>query len=187
MVPLHCTDTIALLCSASVCFPQFSFWVLYAILLLGASHNFASGCFPQFFFWVLPTILLGFGQKAGAASAGSTIPRLPSRKTAKPAFPPLRQSPSLSSPFFLAIVFPLFPLVCSSSPHAARSQDFCLCKSAKTHTACVTGWGTVQNQPSLQLISTLSSFCPFTKNPLFIIIIIMIVYSDGNLGGNLLL
>ena len=173
---LHCYNSIAVL----------SFCVLPTILLLCASH----------------TILMpGSGQKAGAASAVSTIPGLPSRKTAKPAFPPLQQSPSLSSPFFLAIVFPLFPLVCSSSPHAARSQDFCLCKSAKTHTE----WRKVQNHHSLQLVSTLSSFCPFTKNPLLslqhsrcvfssylifktiIIIIIIIIYSDGNLGGNLLL
>ena len=152
----------------------FCFCVLTAILLLGASHN-PTSCASHNSAW--------FWTKGRCSQCCEHDPRTSVAENCKTCFSSLQQSPSLSSPFFLAIVFPLFPLVCSSSPHAARSQDFCLCKSAKTHT----GWGKVQNQPSIHLISTLSSFCPFTKNPLFIIIIIMIVYSDGNLGGNLLL
>ena len=152
----------------------FCFCVLTAILLLGALRNSTSVCFPQFRFWVLPAILLlgashnsaWFWTKGRCSQCCEHDPKTSVAENCKTCFSSLQQSPSLSSPFFLAIVFPLFPLVCSSSPHAARSQDFCLCKSAKTHTACVTGWGKVQNQPSLQLISTLSSFCPFTKNPL---------------------
>ena len=140
MVPLHCTDTIALLCSASVCFPQFSFWVLYAILLLGASHNFASGCFPQFFFWVLPTILLGFGQKAGAASAGSTIPRLPSRKTAKPAFPPSNNLHPCLPPFSWPLFSPFSPL-CVPPRHTLHDPKTSVSAKVQKHTQPVSQGG----------------------------------------------
>ena len=177
MVPQHRTGTIALLCSASVCLPQFSFWVLPTILLL-----------------VLPTILLGFGQKAGAASAVSTIPGLPSRKTAKPAFPLPSTISNPVFPLFPAHCFPPFsPCVFLLSTRCTIPRLLSLQKCKNTHRV---GKSTkpIFSPANLNPVILLSFYQESSRESRSVYLIFKTSsssssssYSDGNLGGNLLL